>query len=243
VYGDVDKVNAFFPASGFIPRFTFHGCTRLAVKLDFIAGVLLKAIECTGVENFRGVQAQVGEVLAWRNLFWGLTEAMARTPTPWVGGAVLPNLDYGLSYRVLATMAYPKVKEIIENVMGGALVYLNSHVVDWKTPEIRPYLDRFVRGSNGALAIDRVKLMKLLWDAMGTEFGGRHELYERNYAGNHEAVRFETLLTATAMGEVDKYKAFADECLSEYDIDGWNVPDLINPDDVNVIMKKNREGR
>ena len=238
VYGDVEKVNAFFPASGFIPRFTFHGCTRLAVKLDFIAGVLLKAIEHTGVDQFRGVQAQVGEVLVWRNLFWGLTEAMARTPTPWAGGAVLPNLDYGLSYRVLATMAYPKVKEIIENVMGGALVYLNSHVVDWKTPEIRPYLDRFVRGSNGALAIDRVKLMKLIWDAMGTEFGGRHELYERNYAGNHEAVRFETLLTATATGAADRYKAFADQCLSEYDIDGWKAPDLINPDDVNVIMNK-----
>lgn len=243
VYGDAEKVNAFFPASGFIPRFTFHGCTRLAVKLDFIAGVLLKAIECTGVDQFRGVQAQVGEVLAWRNLFWGLTDAMARAPIPWTGGAVLPNLDYGLSYRVLATMAYPKVKEIIENVMGGSLVYLNSHAVDWKTPEIRPHLDRYVRGSNGVVAVDRVKLMKLLWDATGSEFGGRHELYERNYAGNHEAIRYETLLTAQATGAAASYKAFADECLNEYDLDGWKAPDLINPDDVNVILKKHREGR
>jgi 4-hydroxyphenylacetate 3-monooxygenase len=241
VYGDTEKVNGFFPASGFIPRFTFHGCTRLAVKLDFIAGLLLKAIEYTGVDQFRGVQAQVGEVLAWRNLFWGLTEAMARAPTPWVGGAVLPNIDYGLSYRVLATMAYPKVKEIIENVMGGSLVYLNSHAIDWKTPEIRSNLDRFIRGANGVEAIDRVKLMKLLWDAVGTEFGGRHELYERNYGGNHEAIRFETLLTATAMGATDNYKAFADQCLAEYDIDGWRAPDLINPDDVNVILGRVRK--
>ena len=42
-YGDIDKVNNFFPRSGFLPRFMFHGCTRLAVKLDFIAGLLLKA--------------------------------------------------------------------------------------------------------------------------------------------------------------------------------------------------------
>ena len=35
--------------------------------------------------------------------------------------------------------------------------------------------------------------MKLLWDAVGTEFGGRHELYERNYAGNHENMRAELL--------------------------------------------------
>ena len=63
-YGDIDKVNNFFPRSGFLPRFMFHGCTRLAVKLDFIAGLLLKAVDATGAKDFRGVQAQVGEVLA-----------------------------------------------------------------------------------------------------------------------------------------------------------------------------------
>jgi len=24
-------------------------------------------------------------VLVWRNLFWGLTEAMVRNPKPWIG--------------------------------------------------------------------------------------------------------------------------------------------------------------
>ena len=109
-YGDIDKVNNFFPRSGFLPRFMFHGCTRLAVKLDFIAGLLLKAVDATGAKDFRGVQAQVGEVLAWRNLFWGLTDAMARTTTPWTPGYVLPNLDYGLAYRVMASIAYPQAQ-------------------------------------------------------------------------------------------------------------------------------------
>lgn len=238
VYGDIDKANSFLAESGFIPRFTFHGCTRLAVKLDFIAGLLIKAVEATGTSEFRGVQAGVGEVLAWRNLFWGLTDAMARAPIPWTTGTVHPNADYGLSYRVFATMAYPRIKEIIENVVGGSLVYMPSHAVDFKTPELRPYLDQYLRGSNGLVAVDRVKLMKLLWDAIGTEFGGRHELYERNYAGNHEAIRYEVLFTAMATGAVDKYKSFADKCLAEYDLDGWTAPDLINPDDVNIILKR-----
>ena len=42
--------------------------------------------------------------------------------------------------------------------------------------------------------------MKLMWDAIGTEFGGRHELYERNYFGNHESIRFETLMVAEMTG-------------------------------------------
>ena len=104
-------------------------------------------------------------------------------------------------------------------------------------PEIRKYLDQFVRGSNGYAAVDRVKLMKLMWDAIGTEFGGRHELYERNYFGNHESIRFETLMVADMMGQSAKYKGFAEQCMAEYDLDGWTVPDLINPDDISVVMK------
>ncbi len=237
-YGDLDKVNHFFPRSGFLPRFMFHGCTRLAVKLDFIAGLLLKGVEATGAKGFRGVQAAVGEVLAWRNCFWGLSDAMARTATPWVNGYVLPNLEYGLAYRVMASMAYPKIKEIIENTMASALVYLPSHSLDFKNPEIRPYLDQYVRGSNGYSAEERVKLMKLLWDAIGSEFGGRHELYERNYFGNHESIRFETLTVADTTGVSARLKAFAEQCMAEYDLDGWKAPDLIGPEDLSVVLNR-----
>jgi 4-hydroxyphenylacetate 3-monooxygenase len=237
-YGDIDKVNNFFPRSGFLPRFMFQGCTRLAVKMDFLAGLLLKAVEATGAKEFRGVQASVGEVLAWRNLFWALTDAMARTTTPWTAGYVLPNLDYGLAYRVMASLAYPKVKEIIENTLASALIYLPSSALDFKVPELRPYLDQFVRGSGGYSAEDRVKLMKLLWDAIGSEFGGRHELYERNYFGNHESIRFETLMVADITGASARYKGFAEQCMAEYNLDGWIAPDLVQADDVSAIMKK-----
>jgi 4-hydroxyphenylacetate 3-monooxygenase len=37
----------------------------------------------------------------------------------------------------------------------------------------------------------------------------------------------------------DVYRSFADQCLAEYDLDGWTTPDLINPDDVNMIGKFN----
>jgi 4-hydroxyphenylacetate 3-monooxygenase len=240
VYGDLDKAHGFFPHSGFIQRAMLHGCTRLAVKLDFIAGLLLKAVETIGTNEFYGVQAAVGEVIAWRNLFWGLTDAMARTPIAWSGGAVLPNPEYASAYRVFATVAYPRVKEIIENTVASGIIYLNSHAVDFQTPALRPYLDKYMRGSNGSTALERAKLMKLLWDAVGTEFGGRHELYERNYAGSNDQIRIQTLQAAVATGQTERFKGFAEQCMAEYDLEGWTVPDLINPDDVNVFLKKSR---
>ncbi|MBT9282571.1 MAG: Pyoverdin chromophore biosynthetic protein pvcC [Hydrogenibacillus schlegelii] len=238
VYGDVEKVNTFFPLSGFIHRFTLHGLTRLAVKLDFIAGLVLKAIEATGVKDFRGVQARVGEIIAWRHLFWSLSEAQVRNPEPWVGDYVLPSLAPGLAYRVFATEAYPKIKDLIEKDLASALIYLPSSAADFLDPEIRPYLEKYVRGSNGYDAKDRVKLMKLLWDAVGSEFGGRHELYERNYAGNHENIRLEVLLTALQTGDAKRFTEFAEQCMAEYDLEGWTVSDLVNPDDVGTVFRR-----
>jgi len=170
------------------------------VKLDFLAGLILKAIDAIGSKELRSAQVQAGEVLAWRNVFWGLTDAMARTPDPWMNGTVLPKAEYGMAYRFLATTAYPRIKEIAEQTISSGLIYLNSHAADFKNPELRPYLDKYFRGSNGYDALERVKLLKVLWDAIGTEFGGRHELYERNYAGNYENIRLENLPMALATG-------------------------------------------
>jgi 4-hydroxyphenylacetate 3-monooxygenase len=234
---DAEAANNFLMASGFLPRFTFHGCTRLAVKLDFIAGCLLKATKMTGSAGFRGVQMQIGEVLGWRNLFWGLSDAMAKSPQPWIGDTVQPNAGYGLAYRIFMTTGYPRVKEIIQQTLGSGLIYLNSSAEDFKNPVIRPYLDQYVRGSNGVEAIDRVKLLKLLWDAVGTEFAGRHELYERNYGGDHEAIRFQTLMFHQMTGEAAALEGFAESAMADYDINGWTAPDLINPDDVSVLHR------
>lgn len=241
VYGDVDKVNNFFPASGFIPRFTLHGCTRFAVKLDFIAGVLLKAVAVTGTKDYRGVQAQVGEVIAWRNLFWAITDAMCRNPIPWTDGYVHPNLEYGVAYRVLAPTAWSRVRQIILDNVASGLIYIPSHALDFANPAERPYLEKYVRGSGGVDAHDRVKLMKLLYDATISEFAGRHELYERNYAGNHENIRIETLLVAEAIGAADRMRGFAEQCLAEYDLEGWLAPDLVNNDDVSFVLRRFRE--
>lgn len=238
MYGQVDRVNAFFPQSGFLPRASMQGCVRLAVKLDFIAGLLLKALECTGVKDFRGVQTRVGEVIGWRNLFWGLSEAMARDPEPWIGDAKLPRLQYGLTTRMFMSQGYPRVKEIIELDVASGLIYLPSSAADFKSAEIRPYLDKYVRGSEGITAVERVKLMKALWDSIGSEFGGRHELYERNYSGNHENVKIELLFGAQATGVVDGMRALADTFLGEYDLDGWTVPDLFDNADVSYFANR-----
>jgi aromatic ring hydroxylase len=225
-YGDVEKANMFMRRSGFGQRLTLHGATRLAVKLDFISGLLLKSLDLTGTKEFRGVQTRLGEVLALRELVWSLTEAMIRHPEPWLGGAVQPEPQACDAYRWISTVIYPRVREIIFQDLGSALIYLPSHAKDFDNPELRGYLDKYVRGSGGVDAEERVKTLKMLWDAVGTEFGGRHELYERNYQGNHEQIRISIWGAGEGRGWNRKLVEFAEQAMSEYDRDGWTLPEL-----------------
>ena len=86
---------------------------------------------------------------------WRLSDAMVRDPKPWVSDYVEPNMDPGSAYHIIATMAYTKVKYIIEQTVASGLIYLNSHARDFQSAEIRPYLDRSLGGSNGYSAEER----------------------------------------------------------------------------------------
>jgi 4-hydroxyphenylacetate 3-monooxygenase len=129
----------------------------------------------------------------------------------------------------------PLIKNLIEKTVASGLIYLNSHVSDFKNPQLRPYLDLYMRGSGGVDAEGRVKLMKLLWDAIGTEFGGRHELYEINYSGSHEEIRRYALFGALASGQYDRWKQFAETCMAEYDLDGWKAKDLVDTSKISAL--------
>jgi two-component FAD-dependent monooxygenase len=143
-----------------------------------------------------------------------------------------------MAYRWFMQIGYPRIREIVLQDVASGLIYVNSSAEDFKNPDIRQYLDKYLRGSGGSDAVERVKVMKLLWDTVGTEFAGRHELYERNYAGNHENTRVELLFAQQSGGLIDQYKAFAETCMAEYDLDGWTVPDLSSFDQIRAYPKE-----
>jgi 4-hydroxyphenylacetate 3-monooxygenase len=220
VYRNVERANSFYPASGFFNRFNLQSATRLAVKLDFMTGLLARGLACNGTDGFRGVQAALGDVVAWRTMMWAMTTALATDPQTGPGGSVMPRIEYAAAMRIFATSAWPVVKQIFETVLGGAPLVTPSGREDLSNPELRPLIDRYYRGT-GTTAHDRIKLFKLVWDAIGTEFGGRHELYERNYAGNHEQIRVDAVNFARRAGVLDQCVQLVDQCLADYDLDGW----------------------
>src|SRR5690349_2997067 len=162
---------------------------------------------------------------------------ICRTSYEQAADALGSPFDYPLSSRfdendatcVFAGDAYGRIKEIVEKIVASALIYLPSSAKDFQNPDIDKYLERYVRGSHGMGYKERIKIMKLLWDSIGTEFGARHELYERNYAGNHEDIRIQAMWNARSSGALDRMIGLAEDCMADYDENGWTDPTWLNP--------------
>jgi 4-hydroxyphenylacetate 3-monooxygenase len=226
---DPAKANTFMGVPGQAARGLMQAGTRLAVKLDFICGLFMKAVEVGGTKDFRGVQAAVGEAIASRHAIWAIMEALARDLQPWGDGYLQPSVVHGHAYRVLAGDLYSSIRTNILKHVASGLIYLPSSAKDYLNATMRPDLDQYARGSNGIPSELRSKVLKLLWDTVGSEFGSRHELYELNYAGSQEQVRVDQYVRSFQNGTASQMLGLVDTCMAEYDLNGWCAPDLINP--------------
>ena len=223
VFQDVEKAKGFYTGSGFYNRYNLQSCTRLEVKLAFAAGLLMRATEAAGTSEFRGVQAAIGEIVAAKELVGALTTAMVANPEPGIGGTVIPRVQIAAAARLYATNIWDSVRRIYESNLAGAPIYTISNVSDLHNPDLTPLIDTYFRGT-GLAATERIKLFKLVWDALYSEFAGRHALYERNYAGNQEQQRLDALRWSIERGDMADNCALVDTCLADYDEHGWTNP-------------------
>jgi 4-hydroxyphenylacetate 3-monooxygenase len=84
---------------------------------------------------------------------------------------------------VLSQQLYPTFLLRIRELSGGAMLAQPSSFADLLNAEIATYVER-TQGTPSVPSADRVKLFKLAWDAVGSEFASRHTQYEIFYAGS-----------------------------------------------------------
>jgi 4-hydroxyphenylacetate 3-monooxygenase len=140
------------------------------------------------------------------------------------GEYYLPNRHLLYAAQVQAQELYPQVIQAIRELAGGALLMLPSSVRDFDDPDLARII-KATQISPAMSGMDRVKLLKLVWDAVGSEFASRHVQYEMFYAGAQFATRahnFRTYDWAAAGG-------MAQGLMSRYPSPG-NMPAVAAPD-------------
>ena len=155
---------------------------RFLSQMEFFCGLAMKLADTVGITGFLHIQEKLGEMLTHlevgRSVFYG-SEAMAQERD----GVWLPG-GLGLrAFHLQSATIYSRFVEIVHILAGGGFFYAPAEA-DLDNPEIRPYIDKYVRGRAGVSAEERIALFKLAWDAVGESFGGRIEQYNRFYSGD-----------------------------------------------------------
>ena len=183
VFGDTDMCRAqFHDTPGHVLQ-NYQSQIRLVVKLKFLLAVARRVAETIGTAQMPPVMGQLGEmaseVAAVEGLLWGMERAGGM-----VQGYYVPNASMMYAAQVQTQALYPRLIDGIRSLAGGSLIMLPSSAADLDNPDIAPLIERTqVSAREGEGAAERMALMKLAWDAVGSEFAGRHTQYEMFYAG------------------------------------------------------------
>jgi 4-hydroxyphenylacetate 3-monooxygenase len=155
---------------------------RFAVKMKFLTGLARRIAETTGSINLPPVQSALGDIAAIAAVVEGLVLAQEAHSTIDADGVARPGAQELYAEMALQPQFHNTMLEAVRNLVGGGVIQTPSSVEDFSNPLIAADIERYVQ-SPGVPALERVKLMKLVWDAIGSEFAGRHAQYEMFYAG------------------------------------------------------------
>ncbi len=190
-----------------------HQCiVRLMVKLRFLLGLAHRVAEVNGILNFPQTRETLGLLAAKCSNIEALVIAMEAKGENFRGYWV-PDRALLCTAQVVAQTTYPEFIEAIRGLSGGGMIMVPSSVRDFDGGEI----EGLIRAAQRSPATDsegRVKLMKLAWDAVGSEFGSRHLQYEMFYSG----APFVTRGNAYRFHDWSGPKAMVDGLLGSYDL-------------------------
>ncbi len=181
VYKDLKMAQAQWHDSRAHVMQNYQCMIRLMVKLKFLLGITRKIAETNNIINYPQVRETLGLVAAKVNNIEALIVAMEAAGETF-NGYYVPNRTMLCTAQVIAQTTYPEIVEALRTLSGGGMIMVPSSYADFETPETRAIIEKtqrsIVTNSEG-----RVKLMKLAWDAVGSEFGSRHLQYEMFYSG------------------------------------------------------------
>lgn len=177
---------------------------RLSVKLKFLVGLAREICETIGTAKMPPVAEQLGKLAAEAAVIENLVYGMEANGSHH-GEYYVPDRHAVYAAQTMTQALYPQFITAIRELAGGALIMLPSSAADYNDRELTTMFSAVQIAADGRAPVERVKLMKLAWDAIGSEFASRHTQYEMFYAGAQFVTRghsFRTYDWAKAQGLV-----------------------------------------
>jgi 4-hydroxyphenylacetate 3-monooxygenase len=178
---DPERANRVNEETNAIVFMAHQATVREAAKAEFMAGLVTLVAETIGVDQFPQVQERISEILLTTETmraFIGASEANAKI-SRW--GLLTPDYVPINSARNLWPKVAPSLAVVLKQIGASGLMAIPPEQI--LGSGARADVDRYYQAKT-AEAEERISLFKLAWDAAGSSFGGRQDLYERFFFGD-----------------------------------------------------------
>jgi 4-hydroxyphenylacetate 3-monooxygenase len=161
---------------------------RFAVKLRFFAGLARLVSDGSGVTDDPKNKQRLGQIAGKCSIPEAFVLAAENGATVDEFGVMRPDPSMLYSAMTLQPTLMSEVNYQLREMTGGSVIQLPSSYESFRHAGSAADIDRYIRWP-GVSAEERVGLLKLVWDAIGSEFAGRHQQYEMFYAGEASVVQ------------------------------------------------------
>jgi 4-hydroxyphenylacetate 3-monooxygenase len=176
--GDTVGYSEVISDTGWRGHIMHQAFTRAYVKLLFAFGLGHLIANATGVVRFDHIQEKLGQIWNMVELTRSAIVAAEAGSSLDDGGVWYPDDRPLLALRGEMPKWMPRVNDLLQLIGGGGFMCTPAEA-DVHGPLAADIAKYFQAG--GADAQRRIRLFRLAWDFLGSDLGGRGELYERFY--------------------------------------------------------------
>ncbi len=155
---------------------------RFLEKLKLIVGIASKLVEMNNAGQIPAVQFTLGRLAAMQATLEGLIMSQINCGEAQTPPFHTVNRRYVYAALHWCTNHHAEICDTVRELMGAGVFQMPADASVLNDPALREKFETYW-SVPGQSAKDRMKLLNLAWDLLGSDFAGRHMQYEKFYAG------------------------------------------------------------
>ncbi len=188
---------------------------RFHEKLRLLVGLASRVTQASGADQVPAVRETLGRLAALEASLGGMIAGQIQDAEEWPAGYQTFNRRYMYAALNWCTEGHSAIVDCIRELCGGGVFQMPADISVMQDKGLREAFEGYWQTPQiGAVA--RMKLFKVAWDLIGSEFAGRHAQYEKFYAGASFIVRNHNFREAPW----DDFHAAVDELMASYGYPG-----------------------
>ena len=186
---------------------------RFHAKMRLVVGLASRITQASGADQVPAVRETLGRFAALEATLGGIIAGQIQDAEAWPAGHKTYNRRYMYAGLNWCTENHSQIIDMLRELCGGGVFQMPADISVLQDARMRGMFEQYWQTPQmGATA--RMKLFKLAWDLVGSEFAGRHQQYEKFYAGASFIVRNHNFRETPW----DELHGIVDGLLASYDV-------------------------